>query len=312
MSDYSNWGDTHVESRCDPRTANEGWGETQTNEGWGALQADEIDAFNSWMDNNEQSWNETITQNSEIRERTELVATQSSQKSVERSFISNDQQRTKLQNNFRNQYKKPKSHDNYQNQEPYETETQETKPKVFNSNYEHPQIVTPETQVFDKRLSPSTLPPIVEEWEYSNTRWEDDVTSSFDDTVVKPITVQLSQAQISPQTSEPPKNDSQVNDISNVENVEKRKDVGKNLYTQCIDLVAKRIKALNKRLAKIEKSEEFLQEDPKNRSKLNNDQLQSIENKEQVIGAIKELEEIYKKIVNIEVEGKKNKKSKAD
>ncbi|CAG8484465.1 3251_t:CDS:2 [Dentiscutata heterogama] len=311
MSDYSNWGgDTHVESWSDPRTANEGWGETHTNEGWGVLQADEIDAFNSWIDNNEQSWNGTITQNSEIRERTELLAAiQSSRKSVERSFISNDQQRPKLQNNFRNQYKKPKSHDNYR---PYKTETQETRPKVFNSNYEHLQIVTPETQVFDKRLLPSTLTPIVEEWEYSNTRWEDDVTSSFDDTVVKQITIQLSQTQISPQTSEPLKNDSQVNDISNVENVEKRKEVGKNLYTQCIDLVAKRIKALNKRLAKIEKSEEFLQKDPKNKSKLNNDQLQSIEKKEQVIGAIKELEEIYKKIVNIEVEGKTNKKSKAD
>ncbi|KAF0552753.1 hypothetical protein F8M41_021197 [Gigaspora margarita] len=314
MSEYSNWGgDTHVESWCDPRTATDGWGETQTNEGWGVLQIDEIETFDSWIENNEQNWNETITQekDSEILERAELVATQSSRKSVERAFISNDQQRPKLQNDFRNQYKKPKSHDNYRSQESYKMETQETRPKVFNANYENIkanlQIVTPESQLSDKKLLPSTLPPIVEEWEYSNTRWEDDVNSSFDDTVVKPITVQLSQMQIS-QTSDPPKNDSQVNDISNVENVEKSKEVGKNLYTQCIDLVAKRIKALNKRLAKIEKSEEFLQEDPKNRSKLNNDQLQSIEKKEQVIGAIKELEEIYKKIVNIDDEGKKNKK----
>ncbi|CAG8717518.1 19292_t:CDS:2, partial [Racocetra persica] len=239
--------------------------------------------------------------------------TQGSQNSAGRAFITNDQQKPKLQNNFRNQYKKLKSHDNYRNQEPYKTETHETRSKTLNVNHDYInanlQITTPETQVqvFDKRLLSSTLPPIVEEWEYNTSRWEDDVNyTSFDDTV-KPIADQLSQMQISSQTSSqtleppPPKNDSQVNDVSNVENVEKCKEVGKSLYTQCIELVSKRIKALNKRLAKIEKSEEFLR-DPQNKSKLNNDQLQSIEKKEQVIGAIKELEEIYKKIVNIDTE----------
>ncbi|CAG8601987.1 1491_t:CDS:2 [Cetraspora pellucida] len=295
MSGYGNrGGDTYVESWCDPQTS-EGWGGTQTNEGWGVLQLDEIGSLNAWVDNEE-----------------EVATTQGSQKSAGRAFITNDQQKPKFQNNIRNQYNKLKSHDNYQN---HKTETHEIRSKVLNANHNYIkanlQIITPETQaqVFDKRLLSSTLPPIVEELEYSNTsRWEDDVNStSFDDTV-KPIIVQLSQTQVSSQILEPPKNDSRVNDVSKVENMEKCKEVDKNFYMQCIELVAKRIKALNKRLARIEKSEEFLREDPQNKSKLNNDQLQSIEKKEQVIGAIKELEEIYKKIVNIDSEGKKNNK----
>ncbi|CAG8451829.1 14158_t:CDS:2 [Racocetra fulgida] len=289
MSGYGNrGGDTHVESWCDPQTT-EGWGGTQTNEGWGVLQLDEIGSLNAWMDNEEESWSGSISQekNSSNRKRTEVATTQGSQNSAGRAFITNDQQKPKLQNNFRNQYKKLKSHDNYRNQEPYKTETHETRSKALNANHDYInanlQITTPETQVqvFDKRLLSSTLPPIVEEWEYNTSRWEDDVNyTPFDDTV-KPITEQLSQMQISSQTSsqtlEPPKNDSQDNDVSNVENMEKCKE------------------------AKIEKSEEFLR-DPQNKSKLNNDQLQSIEKKEQVIGAIKELEEIYKKIVSIDTE----------
>ncbi|CAG8557431.1 14286_t:CDS:2 [Cetraspora pellucida] len=301
MSGYGNrGGDTYVESWCDPQTS-EGWGGTQTNEGWGVLQLDEIGSLNAWIDNEEESWSGIISQEKESanQERTEVATTQGSQNSAGRSFITNDQQKPKSQNNFRNQYNKLKSHDNYQN---HKTETHETRSKVLNANHNYIkanlQIITPETQaqVFDKRLLSSTLPPIVEESEYSNTsRWDDVNSTSFDDTV-KPIIVQLSQTQISSQILEPPKNDSRVNDVSKVENMEKCKEVDKNFYTQCIEL------------AKIEKSEEFLREDPQNKSKLNNDQLQSIEKKEQVIGAIKELEEIYKKIVNIDTEGKKNNK----